>query len=257
MHILPVRTLILILLPVIPFTGCDPATDIKGSSSDLSLVEENNIHARIDAYYRQQLTLIDYERQSNKTGVKSLAQEAFRHGTTLARGRSDEVSFAEAHNKAQKYIEMASGHPEEWIVGSLIGQTMLNWTIPYVRENVPDNVKLDYVELLVEGMSTEFPTIVTTLESVSGSKDRVKALAKKTLVNILALERIRYDDISKYESGLNNAQLTDDQRRQLKAHVLSLRTQWPPKATRTDGTFALYQPDIEAIRSRLRFFLSR
>ena len=255
MRNLPFCPLILVLF--ILFTSCDPATDVERQSSDSAMVEAREIQAQVSAYYMQQLALMDYEEQSNKKGENSLTIAAFAHGTTVARGRSDEVSFAEAHSKAQKYLEMASGHPEAWNVGNIIGQTMLNWTIPYLQEEVPVDAKLDYVELLVQGMSTEFSTIVTTLEGVSGSEDRVNELARRTLVNTFALERIHFDDIDNREGWLDSAQLTNEQKQQLKAHISTLRTQWPPKAVSGDDTSARSEIDVKDIRARLRMLLGQ
>ena len=248
--------LMLILVPALVFTGCDPATQVEGQASE-SIVEEADVQDRMNAYYRHQLALMDYEAQSGKKGANSLTIAAFAHGTTVARGRSDAVSFSEAHSKAQKYLEKASGHPEAWNVGNIIGQTMLNWTIPYVVEDVPDNIKLDYVALLVQGMSTEFPTIVTTLEGVVSSEDRVIDLARRTLVNTYALEKIYLDDIDKHEGWLHGAQLTDDQKRQLEAHISALRTQWPPIAVIGEDDFSRSETDIEAIRARLKTLLGQ
>ena len=243
-----------IVVTALVFMGCDPATQPEGHESE-SFVEEADIHAQIKAYYDHQLNLMDYEAQSGKKGANALTIAAFAHGTTVARGRSDAVSFAEAHSKAQAYLEKASGHPEAWNVGKMIGQTMLRWTIPYVAEDVRDNLKLDYVTLLVDGMSTEFPTILTTLEGVAaGSEERVIDLARKTLINTYALEKIHLDGIEEHEGWIHSAQLTDDQKRQLETHISTLRTQWPPRAVIGEGD-SRSEIDIESIRARLKTLL--
>lgn len=245
--------LVFALLLISVQAGCEPPapTDVLNAAS--AYVEEAEVAAAVDRYVEQVALQVAAGKQG--AGVSSLSREVFvqviaPYVTELMSG-GNPPPFEELHHTVQHYLAQAKGHPEQRFVENMAGYQLLNQVIPYVRETVPDSIKLDYVALMIHGMSTQFPTILSVLENTSGHEARVRRLAREALVNTWALERIHEEQLNRWKGGLATLPDSFAHRSEVVAAVADMEQSWPPYIELADGSFSRVRLDVEAVRARL------
>lgn len=152
----------------------------------------------------------------------------------------------------------------------LVGCSMLMDAIPTAREETVDRLRIDYVDLMLEGMSNEFLVIVESLEAVEGHNEEVRGLARRALVHTHMLEEAHRDmvalfanieeEIQRQASDLDLPegksandlleeldQMSDAERAQM---VEDVQNEWPPRIIIPDG-LSMARPDMDEVRARL------
>ncbi len=154
----------------------------------------------------------------------------------------DPALFQETHHEAQRLVGEMHGKPGAWVVENRVAIMMLNHMIPAFKERVDRRLKLGYVRLLVDNTSKEFPTIITSLETIQDEQAEVAALARRALVNLQVLELI-------YQR--NQKQLVEHFPRA----VAEVEESWSPGVTSYSG--GTQRLDVAEARSRLTALAKR
>ncbi|GIV58835.1 MAG: hypothetical protein KatS3mg042_1748 [Rhodothermaceae bacterium] len=247
----PIHLLFFALLVVVLLGGCEPSVPTDAPDTPTAFVDEAEVAAVVNRYVEQvALQVAAGKQESDALSREVFVQAIAPYVTELMAGGSP-PPFEELHRTVQDYLARAQGHPEQRFVERMVGHQMLTRVIPYVREPVPDEVKLDYVALMIHGMSTEFPTILSVLENTRGHEARVRRLAREALVNTWALERIHEERLEAWKEGLAALPASFTHRRDVEAALVEMAQSWPPYVELADGSSSRGRLDMGSVRTRL------
>lgn len=240
------------LVAVLILSGCDTATHQSSRDAELDTDVEHLKAELIDV--QQAMPAEPSARYS------TLALEALRL-TSRHELEADAPSIHETDAALQQLLAGAGDLPERHILQRNVGFHMLVYALPSVEEENLDPLRLQYAELMVQGMSHEFLVLLHALESIETYDDRVANVAYRALVNTHVLERVHRERQSRWTNWADN--LPDDMSAEeaqaiideipegeLEKAIERERKDWPPRMRTGDGR-STTRPNLEEVRARL------
>jgi len=241
-----------LLVVVLILSGCDTATHQSSRDAELATDVEHLKAEPIDVQHAMPA--------EPSARYSTLAFEAL-HLTSRHEPEADAPSIHETDAALQQLLAGADDLPERHILQRNVGFHMLVYALPSVEEGNLDPLRLQYAELMVEGMSHEFLVLLHALESIEGYDNRVADVAHRALVNTHVLERVHRERQSRWTNWEDNlpdelsaeeAQAIIDEipAGELEKAIERERKNWPPQMRTADGQ-SITRPNMNHLRDRL------